>query len=145
MTKKSESARAKAGKAPTTKAKAKAAAGARSKAAQKSGVKAKGKPRGKPIQKGQVLNPGGRPKLPEELKAAFRAAAPEALEVLEKVMRSTKAAPAARIKAAEVILNRGYGTPTQSVELTNPDGSLGAKLTHEQALERLEELRAEDA
>jgi len=130
--------------AAKTTRKSASAVGARSRAAEirtKTGKKANATT----FRKGQTGNPHGRPKLPEELKAAFRADAIDALKVLEQIMRSTKARPEARIKAAEVILNRGYGTPTQSVELTGKDGGPVESMTHEQALARLAELRAEDA
>jgi hypothetical protein len=133
----------------TTKAPAKSsrkvgpAAGARSKTASQSREKTGAKPpRGVRFGEGQKGNPGGRPKLPEELKLAFRRAAPDALAVLERVMRSSKARPGDRIRAAEVILNRGYGTPTQSVELTGKDGGPIESMTYEQAKARLAELRA---
>lgn len=99
---------------------------------------------GRPFAKGKSGNPGGRPKLPEELKQAFRALAPEALKTLESVMRSSKARPGDRIRAAETILNRGYGTPVQAVEVTGRDGGPIESMTHEQALARLAELRKAD-
>lgn len=61
---------------------------------------------------------GGRPRLPEELKADFRAAAPRALEVLLDILNDDEAAARDRIRAAEIILDRGYGKPAQAVELS---------------------------
>jgi len=46
----------------------------------------------------------------------------EAIKTLAAVMRGAKTRPAEKIRAAEVILNRAWGTPTQSVELTGKDG-----------------------
>lgn len=60
---------------------------------------------------------GGRPKLPEELKEAFKAAAPGALRVLVCIVNDEDARHADRIRAAEVILDRGYGKPVQAVDL----------------------------
>jgi len=70
---------------------------------------------GTPFQPG---NPGGgRPKMPEELKAAFKALAPKALETLKEIM-SGEGKDSDRIKAAEVILDRGYGKATQPIDAT---------------------------
>lgn len=51
--------------------------------------------------------------LPEE----FRQAGQEALDILLAVMRDDTARNADRIKCAEIILDRGYGKPRQSVDL----------------------------
>lgn len=91
--------------------------------AQKSKVKAK--PRGKPIAKGQVLNPGGRPKkTPEELDliAACKAKTPEALDVIVNIMMNSDK-DAVRLSAAQSIIERGYGKPTQQQDV-NLSGSL---------------------
>lgn len=91
--------------------------------AQKS--KEKAKPRGKPIAKGQVLNPGGRPKkTPEELDliAACKAKTPEALDVIVNIMM-TSDKDAVRLSAAQSIIERGYGKPTQQQDV-NITGSL---------------------
>jgi hypothetical protein len=85
--------------------------------AEKGVKKARGK--GRPIQKGQVLNPGGRPKIPQEVKDMARAASPQAMQALISILNSDYSRPNDIIRAAEVILNRAYGTPTQSVELSN--------------------------
>ena len=58
---------------------------------------------------------GGRKKMPEELKKAFQAAAPEALAALKEILATGK--PSDRIRAAEVILDRGYGKPAQAVDV----------------------------
>lgn len=63
---------------------------------------------------------GGRKALPEDLKAAFRAASPEALATLIDVMRHGKQ-DGSRVRAAEIILDRGYGKPVQAVDLTSED------------------------
>ena len=73
--------------------------------------------------KGQFIegNPGGgRPCLPAELKAMCQAAAPEAIKVALEILNDIDKPPASRIKAAEVILDRGYGKAPQS--LTGEDG-----------------------
>lgn len=60
---------------------------------------------------------GGRPKVPEELRKAFQKVCPEALEVLVSIMSDTEAKDNDRIRAAEVILERGYGKAPQSIDL----------------------------
>jgi hypothetical protein len=72
---------------------------------------------------GNKANPGGRPKTPQEVKDAFRAHTHEAKDVLVEVMRDKGAKPSERTKAAEVILNRAWGTPEQAVSVT---GSLAS-------------------
>jgi hypothetical protein len=70
---------------------------------------------------GYTGNPGGRPKMPEELKRAFQSLAPEALKTLADVMANGKDSD--RVKASEVILDRGYGKATQQID-ANLEGSL---------------------
>lgn len=61
---------------------------------------------------------GGRPPMPEELKQAVRRMAPTALEVLSSIVADEGAKKADRIRAAEVLLDRGYGKPAQSVDVS---------------------------
>lgn len=82
---------------------------------------AKGKPRGKPFAKGSCPNPGGRPKLPEDVKHVRELArqyTAQAVETLAEVMVSGSGP--ARVSAANAILERGWGKPEQPV--TGPDG-----------------------
>jgi hypothetical protein len=77
--------------------------------------KTKAKPRGRPIAKGQVLNPGGRPKkTPEELDliAACKAKTPEALSVITDIMVNGEKEQT-RLTAALAIIERAYGKPVQ--------------------------------
>lgn len=92
--------------------------------------------KGRPIPKGVSGNPGGRPKTPPELAEAFRSRTMQSLKVLDKVQddylrgsyvdefgvehQQPKASEA--IKASEVLLDRGWGTAPQKVELTGKDG-----------------------
>ena len=69
-------------------------------------------------KKGQSGNPSGRVKFPHELRLAFQAHTEQALEVLVRNMDSNQ--PLIQIKAAEVILNRGWGPP-QAIEPTEEE------------------------
>ena len=53
--------------------------------------------------------------------------ATEALATLVEIAKDKTAAPAARVSAAVAILDRGYGKPTQAVNLGGHDG--GALVT----------------
>ena len=67
--------------------------------------------RGRPFKPGQSGNPGGRPKIPEDVKMAFRAACPEAVEILIGIMRNPKEKTPYRLDAIKTILDRAYGKP----------------------------------
>ena len=72
---------------------------------------------------GKSGNPSGRPKIPQEVREAIRAACPEAVEVLIGIMRDVKEKTAYRLEAAKTILDRGYGKPEMmsKVELTTKE------------------------
>lgn len=67
--------------------------------------------------KGQSGNKEGRQKIPEDMKQAFRSLAPDCCRVLCSIVNDESARHADRIKAAEVILDRGFGKPVQAVDL----------------------------
>lgn len=67
-------------------------------------------------------NPGGgRPKMPEDVKLAFRSLTMDAVKTLASIMQSGDS-DTSRLRAAEIILNRAWGTPTQAVDLTRGEG-----------------------
>src|SRR6476469_10868475 len=66
------------------------------------------------FQSGQSGNPGGRPKLPADIREAFKARAPQALEVLTRCLLSDDDRIA--MMAAQAILDRAYGRPVQSID-----------------------------
>lgn len=84
------------------------------------------------FQKGQSGNPGGRPKECAEVKALARQYGPEAIEKLVTLLRGEDARVAKA--AADSLLDRAYGKPTQGVALS---GAV-AGLTHEEWLASLE-------
>ena len=65
---------------------------------------------------GQSGNPGGRPKVVGKIRTLARAHTTTAISTLAEVMRSKKAPPAARVAAASVLLDRGYGKPMQPLK-----------------------------
>jgi Family of unknown function (DUF5681) len=76
-----------------------------------------------PFPRGKSGNPGGRPKGDIELRRAARERTAEALSTLVNIMRNPKAATAARVSAAEAILNRGWGKPVQPSAFVDIEGN----------------------
>lgn len=70
---------------------------------------------GRPFQKGQSGNPGGRPKEAAEVKALAREHGAEAVAKLLQLMRSAEREETQRAAAID-LLDRGYGRPTQAIE-----------------------------
>src|SRR5215467_11151088 len=68
-----------------------------------------------PFQKGQSGNPGGRPKVVAEVKELAREHTAEAIQTLVSIMTNPKSAPAARVSAANALLDIGYGKPPQHI------------------------------
>src|SRR6266403_24228 len=75
-----------------------------------------------PFPRGKSGNPGGRPKGDIELRRAARERTAEALGTLIAIMRNVKAASAARVSAAQAILDRGWGKAIAPAAFTNMDG-----------------------
>ena len=76
----------------------------------------------------------GRPKRPATIEArrifqdvadAARERTQDAIDTLSAIMKDPKAPAAARISAAQAILDRGYGKPAQAIE-----ADAGPDLTH---------------
>ena len=65
--------------------------------------------------------PGQRNKATLEIQAAAKVYAGDAIRALVYVARKGKS-EAARVSAATVLLERGYGRPRQSVEMSGPNG-----------------------
>lgn len=61
---------------------------------------------------------GKRGKLPTDIKTLARVHTETALRVLMGIMTNAEVMPAARVAAAVAILNRGWGAPSQAVELS---------------------------
>ena len=71
-----------------------------------------------PFEKGKSGNPGGRPKVIGEIQTLARQSTAEAVETLRDILRDKNAPPAARVAAANSILDRGYGRPSQTISST---------------------------
>ena len=71
-----------------------------------------------PWVKGQSGNPGGRPRLPRTLIELARDNTQAAMDVLLTIMKDESAAPSARAKCAEIILERGWGRAPQEVRVS---------------------------
>jgi hypothetical protein len=74
--------------------------------------------KGRPFPKGVSGNPGGRPKVLGDVQELARHKSPEAITTLANIMLDEKAPPAARVAAANALLDRGYGKPTQPISQT---------------------------
>ena len=83
---------------------------------------------------GQSGNLTGRPKRPATIEArrifqdvadAARERTQDAIDTLSAIMKDPKAPAAARVSAAQAILDRGYGKPAQAIEV-----DAGPDLTH---------------
>lgn len=69
-----------------------------------------------PFVKGQSGNPGGRPKDAAQIAGLARKHSREAIKKLVEWMRSDNAK--ASVSAAQALLDRGYGKPQQSMNLS---------------------------
>ena len=74
--------------------------------------------KGKPFPKGVSGNPGGRPKVLGDVQELARQKSPQAINTLSNIMHDEKAPPAARVAAANALLDRGYGKPAQPISQT---------------------------
>lgn len=66
---------------------------------------------------GQTGNAGGRPKLPAEFTELAREHTVTALQTVISVLNDTGAKPSDRLKAAEIVLDRGWGKPLQASQI----------------------------
>lgn len=91
----------------------------------------------RPAQKGEVRNPQGGRKIPEEVKQALLAATPAAVNTLIELMAN--GGEKVRVQAASIILDRVYGKAAVQVDVRHTD--VGAM--HLQLLEEIRARRAE--
>lgn len=71
--------------------------------------------------KGNNANPGGRPKMPENIKKALAELVPESIEVKRKILLDEKAPLDLKNRVADSILDRVYGKPGYAVDDASGD------------------------
>lgn len=69
-----------------------------------------------PFVKGQSGNPGGRPKALKDVEEIARSHTPAAMQTLAAICVDPEQPGAARVSAANALLDRGWGKPSQPVE-----------------------------
>lgn len=77
------------------------------------------------FKKGQSGNPGGRPVVLGEVRAAARSRSFEAISTLAEIMNSGDESASARLRAAEILLQRAWGRPSESPGDPDPFGNRG--------------------
>ena len=92
------------------------------------------------FQKGQSGNPGGRPKEVAEVRELAREHTEDAINALTEIMKNKDAPPAARVSAANALLDRGFGRAPQSIDLNQTGPDLAEMLR-----ERIERAKARTA
>jgi hypothetical protein len=98
------------------------------------------RPRGRPFQRGISGNPGGRPRELRDVIELARSHSPAAIAALAKIMRDEEAPPAARVGAANAILDRGHGRPPQAIAHLGAVAAYNLDLLSEEQLGQLETL-----
>jgi hypothetical protein len=68
-----------------------------------------------PFAKGKSGNPGGRPKGHGDIRDMARQHTSAAIDTLIAIMSDATAPAASRVSAADAILSRGWGRPTQAI------------------------------
>jgi formiminotetrahydrofolate cyclodeaminase len=69
--------------------------------------------------RGKSGNPGGRPRVDYSLRDLARTHTEDAIKTLAAIMMRAKSPAAARVAAAAILLDRGWGKPLQPVENRN--------------------------
>lgn len=73
------------------------------------------------FKKGVSGNPGGRPKVPDNIKKALSELVPESIELKRQILRDENAPLDLKNRVADSILDRVYGKPGYAVEDASAD------------------------
>lgn len=73
--------------------------------------------------KGNLANPGGRPKSDHKITDLARKHTNLALNTLAEIAGDKEATHSARVAAATALLDRGWGKPRQALEHSGPEGA----------------------
>ena len=98
-----------------------------------------------PFQPGESGNPGGRPKVANEVRELARAHTVDAIKKLAKIMNSKASSDRDALAAANALLDRGYGKPAQDVSVTTrplvemTDAEILAQLSDVLAVRKLDD------
>lgn len=99
-----------------------------------------------PFEKGKSGNPGGRAKVKladgRTLTDLAREHTPAAVKVLSEIMRDKRAPAAARVAAADKLLNRGWGQAPQTINIMDERTPIDLSNMTDEQLEALETIRA---
>jgi hypothetical protein len=90
-------------------------------------------PQGRLFAPGQSGNPGGRPRVPDDVKQLARGYTREAIETAAEIMRNPEETGTARMSAINTILDRGWGKAPQHVTVDSLEGMSDAELRAELA------------
>ena len=97
-------------------------------------------PEGKLFVPGQSGNPGGRPRIPDDVKALARSYTREAIETAAEIMRNDEETGTARMSAVNTILDRAWGKAPQHITTENLGSLTDADIDAELAA-AIDELR----
>ena len=90
------------------------------------------------FRKGQSGNAGGRPKEVGHVRELAKQHTEEAIKTLVAIMRDEEEPGRSRAAAAEALLNRGWGAPTQHVEMDVREAEPLTPYTDEELLARMQ-------
>ena len=92
-------------------------------------------------------NPGGRPREVSDIRALAQERTQDALDALTEIVSNKKAPPAARVAAANSLLDRGYGRPLQQSEVTNITAGArkASDMTDDELVALLDQYKAQEA
>jgi hypothetical protein len=91
---------------------------------------------------GRSANPAGRPKESYEVAELAKRYTPEAMLTLAEIASDKRAPAAARVQAAEALLNRAWGRPVQAVDARIATTTVDMGALHLEALRTLAALNS---